>query len=99
MQRVGVPEKYLKMVGSFQNDTQGILRLYYEMGGLIIKWAGGAMIFIFLLLPEMVYNTFGTDVFSIRKNVRKWIESQMECFIPMFCFKVNIYNLNDSLCY
>ena len=40
--------------------------------GLIIKWGEGAMIFMFLVLAEMVtYITFGTDVFSIRKNVRK----------------------------
>ena len=42
----------------------------------ILKWGGvggGAMSFIFLLLLEIVNTliTFGTDVFSIRKKVRK----------------------------
>ena len=32
---------------------------------------------------QYIYITFGTDVFSIRKNVRKWIESQMERFVQM----------------
>ena len=56
------------------------------------------MIFIFLLLLEMVntLNTFGTDAFSIRKNVRKWIESQMECFVQVFCFEVKIYKYSTK---
>ena len=33
----------------------------------------------------------GFDVFSIRKNVRKWIESQIQRFVWMFCFEVKIY--------
>ena len=53
------------------------------------------MIFIFLLLPEMV-NTFETDVFSIKKNVRNWIESQMEHFVWMFCFEVKIYKYSTK---
>ena len=36
------------------NDPQEKLRLYHKMRGLIIKWGEGAIIFIFLLLPEMV---------------------------------------------
>ena len=58
---MGVPQKYLKMGGGGLNKmTLGILRLYHKMvvvgvgGGVIIKWGEGAMIFIFLLLPEMV---------------------------------------------
>ena len=56
------------------------------------------MIFIFPLLPEMANAliTFGTDVFSIRKNVRKCIESQMERFVRMFCFEVKIYKYNTK---
>ena len=27
----------------------------------------------------------------LRKNVRKWIESQMEGFVRIFCFEVKIY--------
>ena len=42
------------------------------------------------------YIAFGTDVFSIRKNVRKWIESQMERFVPIFCFEVKIYKYSTK---
>ena len=51
------------------------------------------MIFIFLLLLEMVNALILllNWVFPIRKNVRKWTESQMERFVWMFCFEVKIY--------
>ena len=43
-----------------------------------------------------LYINFGTDVFSIRKNVRKWIESQMERFIRTFCFEVKSYKYSTK---
>ena len=45
---------------------------------------------------QYIYITFGTDVFSIRKNVWKWRESQMERFVRMFCFEVKIYKYSPK---
>ena len=42
------------------------------------------------------YITFGTDVFSIRKNFRKWTESEMERFVRMFYFEVKIYKYSTK---
>ena len=59
---------------------------------------GGYDFYIFAFTGNGYYTyiTFGTDVFSIRKNVRKWIESQMECFVQVFCFEVKIYKYSTK---
>ena len=42
------------------------------------------------------YITSGNDVFSIRKNVRKWVESHMERFVQVLCFEVKIYKYSTK---
>ena len=57
---------------------------------------GGYNISAFNGNGQYTYITFGTDVFSIRKNVRKWIESQIERFVRMFCFEVKIHKYSTK---
>ena len=83
-QGVGVRGKCIKILGKEGGRHNKItLREYWDY---TIKWGRESII----KSGGGGYD-FWTDVFSIRKNVQKWTESQMDRFVWMFCFEVKIY--------
>ena len=88
-QVVRVPEKYLEMVVEGHNKMT--LKKYWDYhkmgvwGGIQKIRGGGGYDNTLILLLELMC--------SIRKNVRKWIESQMERLLRMFCFLLTCWNL------